>query len=219
VYLSRLLLNPHAPSVKRDIANVHDMHRTLMSAYPDQPEPEAYRQAHGVLWRIDPVRTGVTQLVQSATRPDWSRLPEGHLSRGPDTQSMQQVLDALTPGRRFAFRLLANPTEFSRTAAESPKRLPHRTIEGQVKWLIRQAERHGFVIPSAVHGGPDLTTTEIPRITGSRKGHKITVYAVRYEGHLVVTDPAALSEALTSGIGRAKAYGCGLLSLASPRTR
>ncbi|PWW58349.1 type I-E CRISPR-associated protein Cas6/Cse3/CasE [Actinokineospora spheciospongiae] len=219
MYLSRLVLNPQAPSVKRGIANVHDMHRTLMSAYPDQPELSAYRQAHGVLWRIDPARTAITQLVQSTTRPDWSRLPEGHVARAPETQSMRQVLDALTPGRRFAFRLLANPTEFSRTAAESPKRLPHRTTEAQVTWLIRQAERYGFVIPSAADGRPDLATTEIPQITGRKKGSRITVYAVRYDGHLVVTDPAALSGALTSGIGRAKAYGCGLLSLASPRAR
>ncbi|MCG8918596.1 type I-E CRISPR-associated protein Cas6/Cse3/CasE [Actinokineospora sp. PR83] len=113
------------------------MHRTLMSAYPDQPGLSTYRQAHGVLWRIDPARTAVTQLVQSATRPDWSRLPEGHVARAPERQSMRQVLDALTPGRRFAFRLLANLTQFSRTAAESPKRLPHRTTEGQVTWLSR----------------------------------------------------------------------------------
>ncbi len=219
MYLSRLVLNPQALSVKRDIANVHDMHRTLMSAYPDHPELSAYRQAHSVLWRIDPARTAVTQLVQSATRPDWSRLPDGHVARAPETRSMRPVLDALAPGGRFAFRLLANPTQFSRTVAKAPKRLPHRTTETQVSWLIRQAERHGFVISSAEDGRPDLAATEIPQITGSKNGRKITVYAVRYEGHLVVTDPGALSEALTSGIGRAKAYGCGLLSLAPPRAR
>ncbi|ANN17253.1 type I-E CRISPR-associated protein Cas6/Cse3/CasE [Amycolatopsis orientalis] len=47
---------------------------------------------------------------------------------------------------------------------------------------------------------------------------KITVEPVRYDGHLVITDPAAFSDALVTGIGRAKAYGCGLLSLAPART-
>jgi CRISPR system Cascade subunit CasE len=35
-----------------------------------------------------------------------------------------------------------------------------------------------------------------------------------YDGILTVTDPALLRRALCHGVGRAKAYGCGLLTLA-----
>nr|WP_246421854.1 type I-E CRISPR-associated protein Cas6/Cse3/CasE [Nocardiopsis mwathae] len=42
---------------------------------------------------------------------------------------------------------------------------------------------------------------------------------VSYDGRLIVTDPAAFTAALKEGIGRAKAYGCGLLSLAPDRPR
>lgn len=58
----------------------------------------------------------------------------------------------------------------------------------------------------------------MPTLVGKRRqAAKITVEAVRFDGHLVVTDPVAFAEAVTAGIGRAKAYGCGLLSLAAAR--
>lgn len=37
---------------------------------------------------------------------------------------------------------------------------------------------------------------------------------VTFDGRLEVTDPAALRRTLTQGIGKAKAYGCGLITLA-----
>lgn len=42
-----------------------------------------------------------------------------------------------------------------------------------------------------------------------REGLAITRAEVK--GRLTVTDPATLATALTDGIGRARAYGCGLL--------
>lgn len=45
-------------------------------------------------------------------------------------------------------------------------------------------------------------------------GPKVKVVTVTYDGHLTVTDPHALRRTLTQGIGRAKAYGCGLMTLA-----
>lgn len=37
---------------------------------------------------------------------------------------------------------------------------------------------------------------------------------VTFDGRLEVTDPAALRRTLTLGLGKAKAYGCGLMTLA-----
>jgi len=42
----------------------------------------------------------------------------------------------------------------------------------------------------------------------------VTLVTVTYDGLLEVTDPDALRRTLTRGLGRAKAYGCGLLTLA-----
>lgn len=47
------------------------------------------------------------------------------------------------------------------------------------------------------------------RKPGSRK--PVTFSEIEYEGVLTVTDPARITAALYNGVGKAKAYGCGLI--------
>ncbi|WP_207954461.1 type I-E CRISPR-associated protein Cas6/Cse3/CasE [Saccharopolyspora elongata] len=42
----------------------------------------------------------------------------------------------------------------------------------------------------------------------------VVLHTATFEGHLRVTDPQLLTQHLLAGIGPAKAYGCGLLTLA-----
>nr|WP_223186704.1 type I-E CRISPR-associated protein Cas6/Cse3/CasE [Streptomyces sp. CBMA29] len=42
----------------------------------------------------------------------------------------------------------------------------------------------------------------------------VSLTSVTYDGRLTVTDPEALRRTLTQGLGKAKAYGCGLMTLA-----
>ncbi|MGO4759027.1 type I-E CRISPR-associated protein Cas6/Cse3/CasE, partial [Streptomyces sp. 2MCAF27] len=51
----------------------------------------------------------------------------------------------------------------------------------------------------------------------SGRRHEVTLTAVTFDGRLRVTDPDALRRTLTSGLGKAKAYGCGLMTLAPVR--
>jgi CRISPR system Cascade subunit CasE len=67
MYLTKLTVNPRSAQVRRDLADVHNMHRTVMSAYPERAEMPTFRQTHGVLWRIDTVQDGLMQYVQSRT--------------------------------------------------------------------------------------------------------------------------------------------------------
>jgi CRISPR system Cascade subunit CasE len=216
MFLSKLNVDTGSRTFRRDYANVQDMHRTLMSVYPDLPGPAPKRQAHGVLWRLDNARGGFVQYVQSHTEPDWDKLPDGHLTAPAEVRPLRPVLDAVAPGRKLSFRMVANPTKCD---GKTRRRFALKQPAEQVEWLIRQGDRHGFVIPSAGDGLPDVVSTAIATLTGRKSGQtKITVDPVRFDGHLVVTDQAAFTEALTDGIGRAKAYGCGLISLAPARS-
>ncbi|WP_170140229.1 type I-E CRISPR-associated protein Cas6/Cse3/CasE [Prauserella marina] len=166
--------------------------------------------------------------VQSRTRPDWGHL-DGYLARPAETRDLSVAFEALRPGKTLAFRLMANPTKRmspqdqqdpDRKGGRRDNRYPILKTEDQVKWLIKRGSQSGFVIPAGVNARPDVALTSSPRLTGRQtgnRGNKITVDPVRYDGHLVVTDPEALVAALTAGIGPAKAYGCGLLSLAAAR--
>jgi CRISPR system Cascade subunit CasE len=47
---------------------------------------------------------------------------------------------------------------------------------------------------------------------------QVKVVTVTFEGLLTITDPPALRRALIQGLGRGKAYGCGLMTLAPAPT-
>jgi CRISPR system Cascade subunit CasE len=48
-----------------------------------------------------------------------------------------------------------------------------------------------------------------------RRGQQtVTLRVATFDGRFRVVDPTALRAALVNGIGRAKAYGCGLMTLA-----
>jgi len=223
MYLSKLAVNVTSREFRRDYADIREMHRTVMSAYGQVTDGTPARQSHAVLWRLDGAQRGFTQYVQSGSEPDWSCLPEGYLTEPPLVRGLQPLIDAITPGRRFAFRMVANPIRavVQAKGVRGRKAAIHQPDE-QIKWLIRQADRHGFVIPTGANGLPDVGPSPCPTLTGRPRAQNrgaITVAPVRFEGHLIVTDHSAFIDALRNGIGRAKAYGCGLISLAPARTQ
>ncbi|MBB5801241.1 CRISPR system Cascade subunit CasE [Saccharothrix ecbatanensis] len=219
MFLTKLSLNVRSREFRRDFADVHDQHRTVMSAYPDTDGDTPARQAHGVLWRLDPTHIGYTAYIQSHTEPTWADLARDYTTATPEVRPLQPVLDAIAPGRKLSFRLLANATQDTRPVELKGKtrRVAHHKPDDQIAWLIRKGEQHGFVIPTARDGQPDVNPSPVPRMTGRKDNSTITIDPVRFDGHLIITDHTAFTHALTTGIGRAKAYGCGLLTLAPPR--
>ena len=225
--LSRLLLDPRHPDVQRDLASPYELHRTLSRAFPDTEGP--HRQSHGVLFRVeDPTPRGVPILVQSTTAPDWRHLPDGYTrADGPKPFEPEFV-----EGQRLRFRLVANPVR--RVAAEGKKHPRREPLvhplpdpdsgrpDGYLPWLLRQADRHGFALPT-VDGehGPEAQVLHLPFRTAPRRANGepipkacVSHFGVRFDGTLTVTDPDALRSALHDGVGPAKAFGFGLLSLA-----
>lgn len=225
MFLSRLTVDVRSREFRRDHADVHQMHRTVMSAFARRPGATSFRRDHGVLWRLDTGPSGFACHVQSRSEPDWSALPAGYLLRPAEVRGLRPVLDAVGSGRRLAFRLVGNPTRAIHTGGEPGRRgrgrpVPHRDPAKQVEWLVRKGERHGFIIPTGRDGRPDVAPSPCPTGTGVKSGDtpiRITVEPVRFDGHLVVTDADAFAEAVATGIGRAKSYGCGLISLAPAR--
>lgn len=126
-----------------------------------------------------------------------------------------------------------SPAQAARLDSDPKKRgerLGHRTAAQQLDWLITRTARHGFAIPEITLGHhPDPTnttpvTTHDLRLTArdrlrftknnASKSPPITLATATFEGRLAVTDPDLLRTTLLGGIGPAKSYGCGLLTLA-----
>lgn len=222
MYLSKLLLNPHCRDARRDLSAPYELHRTLAHAFPTEPGID-YRAAHGVLFRIEPMAYARSQpvvLVQSMTKPNWQELPETYLLNNTDPSDPKQLTFAFNVGQTLAFRLVANPTKKEKREGQKQGRrvaLPDSTptddeLTPARQWLVRKGELHGFNVLYA--------TTEDFWLGLNRHGaakNGIPLYGVRYDGLLQVTNPDAVVKVLTTGIGSAKAFGFGLLSVARPQ--
>lgn len=252
MFLSRFRVNTARPGARRLLSSPQAMHAAVMSSFPhilpsDSPRPDAPR----VLWRLDQRgRAEVLLYVVSPDRPDLTHLVEqagwpavaDPENPGWQTRPYTPLLDRLTTGDRWAFRLTANPVHTVRRKEGEPRKLTaHLTPVHQMGWLLdeERQKRLGFRIcekPADRRLLPEGTTHhkrphsgdryelairdsrslafDKSRGPGSRRDKPVTVVTVTFEGRLEVTDPEALRRALTQGIGRARAYGCGLLTLA-----
>lgn len=233
MYLSKLVLNLRNWQVRRDLADCQEMHRTLLRAFPDgaADDTAGARARCSLLYRVEVDRTSrwVAVLVQSAVEPDWSRLPAGYATHC-SWKSIAAAYEAITAGMRLRFRLRANPTRRiarARDAEETRwvgKRVQLFREEDQLAWLARKGREHGFRLiqvrtvsdrpVSAVQVAPEGVVTG--RRTSGGQVHPLTFGSVLFEGELEVTDAAAFRAALRQGVGSAKAYGFGLLSVARP---
>lgn len=236
-YLSRIWINPLRQQSQRLLSQPQAMHAAVLCGLSSQPVEER------VLWRLDtdePRRPGL--LVLTRSRPSWEHLVEqvswpSAEEPQAETRDYAPLLEKVMPGATFAFRLTANPVQSSKrpvkptkSQAEARKRAPrsshrlgHRTVEHQMTWLLQRAESWGVRFPtsSAAAEGDDAPPADV-RITARNRrsfqrraqDSRVVLQVVTYEGHLVAEDAERLRHILLAGIGRAKAYGCGLLTLA-----
>ncbi|WP_327103509.1 type I-E CRISPR-associated protein Cas6/Cse3/CasE [Nonomuraea glycinis] len=131
--------------------------------------------------------------------------------------------------------LKPSPTQIER-AAEAKRRsfrIGHRTADQQLTWFLSRTERWGFDVPPARTDPPapglQPSSDEQPppprevRITARERrsfrkknagSHPVVLHTATFQGRLRITDTAAFTERLLGGIGPAKSYGCGLLTLA-----
>ncbi|KAB7835802.1 type I-E CRISPR-associated protein Cas6/Cse3/CasE [Streptomyces mobaraensis] len=145
---------------------------------------------------------------------------------GWDTRPYLPLLERLRPGARLYFRLTANPTYSTFNRGTRGTRTAHTTPTHQLRWLLDRAPAAGFIIPALPHPEqPEhhqvnvlaARRLDFPRRHGDRRPAHVRIHTVTYEGHLEITDPTALHRTLTHGLGRAKSYGCGLLTVAPTR--
>lgn len=223
MFLSRMTLNPQRRGTRLLRSNPQAMHAAVMAAFPPGAEARP-------LWRLDVGRTTLDLLIASSTRPSFEHLQEqAGWTAQPSWESREYgpLLDRLQRGQRYGFRLTANPSHVAEVRPGVKRRVGHVSPQHQLRWLMERQDRMGVSILDsaglATSAGVQPETvdgTAMARITGRRRlefrhgASPITLVQADYEGHLEVVKPDELREALRAGVGRGKAYGCGLLTLA-----
>ena len=204
MYLSRLTLNRSRTALFW-LSSRYRVHQRLMMACGNDPR---------VLFRIETDEQKPQVLVQTHNTPAWNTAFDEFnvLLHEPEHKVFNPVLvdDGL-----HRFRLLANPTAkktFQKDDGEKHKtRLGIFKEADQIEWLKRKLSESGAeLVHWRVNPRGMVYSHKNPQKDKQTQVH----YAVLFEGILKVIHSEQLLQSLQTGIGPAKGYGFGLLSLA-----
>jgi CRISPR system Cascade subunit CasE len=190
------------------MSNPYRVHQRLKMACGDDPR---------LLFRIETGEHNSQVLVQTHNPPNWTAAfgEFDVLSGAPEFKPFDP---ALVNGNLYRFRLLANPT--AKITSEKEGGEKHKTRLG----ILREANQAEWLKHKLAASGAELVnwrTNPLGLIYShknlQRDQHPQVHYAVLFEGVLKVADATQLRQALQTGIGSAKGFGFGLLSLAPVR--
>lgn len=198
MYLSKVMIHG---SISR---NPYEIHRALWSLFPENAAAE-----RDYLFRVE--RSGQQQaevLMQSMREP---------LAGAPGVRLLacKDYPLSLIVGQQLRFLLIANPVK---TIKDENGRLNAR---GEVKKcrvpLIHEEEWRNW-LERKFTGCAELQTLiaekRLPLNFRKAKEKRVgKIQPVSFQGVLQVKDPAVFNELITTGIGPAKALGCGMLSI------
>lgn len=212
MYLSKLTVNTTRLALGW-LANPYRVHQRLMMACGTDPR---------MLFRIENETGpgGATILVQTQTAPAW---PDAfaHFSALARPPEMKRVDLQLTAGLRLRFRLVANPT-----VKRAGARLGLLNEVDQCEWLERKLSQSGARLLACqarplgmqhshktVAAAAGTAADAVPGIEETTRGQQ-SHFMAAFDGLLRVEDAQQLAQAVYAGIGPAKGFGGGLLSLA-----
>ena len=190
--------------------NPYQLHQALWRLFPGQ-ELGAERE---FLFRVEQMQAGVGSnvLLQSPLQPQ-------NAEQSPLILAQREYALTITEGQRLRFRLRANPIktikDSSKGTVEKKGKIFTKTVrvpliheEEQQAWLERKLQDIAKLETLIVQPEP---VTYFRKAKENRSGK---IQTVLFDGVLTVTNATEFSHQLGKGIGAAKAFGCGLLSIA-----
>ena len=205
MYLSRAELDPTRRETMVALVSPQKFHGAVENSFSGERRRR--------LWRLDQLGGKLYLLLLSEGVPDLTALCEQFATgTAPETRPYEPLLERVTAGSCWQFRLTANPTRSKKDPADLMARgtlTPCYLEVEQEEWLRAQAAKHGF----AVSEGSFVVTRKQTYHFKKNGTRPVTLLAVTYEGVLQVTDPEAFKALLCEGVGRGKAYGLGLMTI------
>ena len=191
--------------------SVHTGHHLVWSLFADDAE-----RKRDFLWRE--MARGEFFILSARPPEDRHRLF--------DIAEPKEFAPQLASGDRLGFSLRANPVVRRKDPARGRavkhdvvmdalrlregKRAEHRlqaVQEHGFAWLGRQGTRSGFTVEPETVRVDGYERHRVPR----NNAETMLYSTLDYEGVLTVTEPTRFLDAMTTGFGSAKAYGCGLM--------
>jgi CRISPR system Cascade subunit CasE len=203
MYLSKI----HIPW--QQAKNPYQFHQVLWRLFPGHEEV-----GRDFLFRVEQIQNGVgtSVLLQSAIKPQSSE-------HSPLLLAQREFVLNIQNGQCLRFRLRANPIKTIKDSSKGTVekkgktftktvRVPLLHEEQQQTWLERKLRDFAQLETLIIQPEPVLYFRKAKE---SRCGK---IQTVLFDGSLKVSDAEEFIQQITQGIGPAKAFGCGLLSVA-----
>ena len=192
------------------LSNGYEWHRALWSMFPGFERKE--NEPAPFLFRMEEFkRNGARAVVQSKIEPIETETGANIKLNLIDTLEVKEFKAVV--GELLRFTLRGNPTRKIRDAVNQERKIRVPVIREDEKkdWLVRKFKPFAEVAPPTVVP-PTMLFTE-PAIFFRKGGVEGKIKPVLFSGYLRVTNLEKFREAVCVGIGPAKAFGCGLLSV------
>lgn len=189
--------------------NPYQLHQALWRLFPGFEDAD-----REFLFRVEQLQKGMGAqvLMQSAMQPQSTE-------QSPALLAQREFVLNIQNGQRLRFRLRANPIKTikdgSKGSVEKKGKTFTKTVrvpllheEQQQAWLERKLQAFAQLETLIVQPEPVLYFRK------AKEGRSGKIQTVMFDGVLTVTDAECLNSQIAKGIGPAKAFGCGLLSLA-----
>lgn len=199
MYLSKILIN--GPACR----NPYEIHRMLWRMFPEDADA-----SRDFLFRVRRLERNIAEvLMQSAKKPEQS-------SAEAKVLTWKEFPLTLHAGQRLRFLLIANPIKTindeegrKKEDGEAKKcRVPLIREEDQRAWIERKLQNTASFETLVIY---PVCPLKFKKGKEDRAGK---IQPVSFQGILNVKTPEEMIELVQRGIGPAKAFGCGLLSLA-----
>ncbi|WP_422138500.1 type I-E CRISPR-associated protein Cas6/Cse3/CasE [Endozoicomonas sp. ALC020] len=205
MYLAKVHISPAKSN------NAYELHRALWQLFPDRPDDN-----RTFLFRVESWShaTGAQVLMQSLSKP-----ADG--SEHARCLATKAVNYKFQEGQQLRFRLRCNPVKAVKDERKGTVTRNGRTHIRSVRVpLFREEEQQQWLKSKLKRAGARLQAVNIVQenpiyFRKTREMRSGKVQPVLFEGVLLVVEPSALQKAVAEGIGPAKSFGMGLMSLAA----
>lgn len=207
-----------SPGFWKAIRNPYEVHAMVWRIFSD-----GSRKERDFLYRLD--LQDQSPLIYAVSEADPVDL------EGIWDVEQKDYRPALKAGQRLGFSLRANPIRTKRdekgcqkrhdivmdakrlleSSGCSPDARPPEPVLVQKEgfsWLASRAEKLGFSVEEGMVRADGYRQHRFRKWNG---GMNVAVSTIDFTGVLTVTDPDRFEEALYTGVGPAKSFGCGLL--------
>lgn len=186
------------------ITDAYSLHRVVYSLYEDVRDVSQKKQsrASGILYADQGGDYRGRKILMLSDRAPMAMV-EGQYGE----VNSRPVPDGFLTHKEYRFKIIVNPT---RRNSASRNLVPVRGREAITQWFAERAiNSWGFEALL-----PHLQVDNVDVLTFSDKEQRvITIAQTHLKGVLRVTEPAVFADSFRLGVGRARAYGCGLLQI------